>query len=477
MVALPTLQDILPLHSRLAPGIEIPRLDLRQLSARQSAAKHREQGTPFVVHDIGQKSSWSELVDADAARPSNASAHVAELSPVPTVMFWNPYSSRPANFVPPTIMVKATLRQWRARAKRRARMWAATARTAKAIHRAAVGAHDQRSQHTAISAAAPMRWGKAQRRACIAGCRSAEDERSDAAVQTFARCCENGAGHSAVAVLKVDPLLPDNMWLRSTALGSLLAAGSTSGAALGSTIRGDDCSNTGSCARGCHRNGASVRECTAVETALRRLVYATPTPEMGPVPEALCFFSPRHTASAPHYDGGGGAFIAQIVGRKRVVLLPPTKGYHRRLELLSAPHPSARHPSLRTAEMWRKAAVATNSYCGHRYGEPEPVPGNNMTGGIVAMLQPGDVLFIPPRWVHHVLAVDDSMSCSIFTPAISSGVGPGDGSTAAGLIFTWSPAAIGLALLLARHFVVFVPALKVLILFLLLSAWLSMQML
>ena len=69
MVALPTLQDILPLHSRLAPGIEIPRLDLRQLSARQSAAKHREQGKPFVVHDIGHtKSSWRELVDADVQR-------------------------------------------------------------------------------------------------------------------------------------------------------------------------------------------------------------------------------------------------------------------------------------------------------------------------------------------------------------------------------------------------------------------------
>jgi len=91
-----------------------------------------------------------------------------------------------------------------------------------------------------------------------------------------------------------------------------------------------------------------------------------------------------------HYDAAHNAFI-QVVGRKRVRLLPPANSASLRL------HPWL-HPSARTAVGGWGPAV-------------------NLSGAMVASLFPGDLLYIPPYWWHEVKAQDTSVSLSVWTDA------------------------------------------------------------
>lgn len=97
----------------------------------------------------------------------------------------------------------------------------------------------------------------------------------------------------------------------------------------------------------------------------------------------------RGVTARGHYDSFHNAYF-QISGRKRFVLLPPEA--QDRVFLHPKAHPSYRQSQLEDFE----AATA------------------NFTGKIDVTLGPGDVLYIPPFWFHHVVAVERSLSVNIW---------------------------------------------------------------
>jgi hypothetical protein len=89
-----------------------------------------------------------------------------------------------------------------------------------------------------------------------------------------------------------------------------------------------------------------------------------------------------------HYDTYHN-FYLQAVGRKRFVLLPPTEWVS--MHMYPALHPSARQSQLPLSEY------------------------RGLTEPLEVVLEPGQVLYLPPYWFHHVEAVDASISVNIWT--------------------------------------------------------------
>jgi len=107
------------------------------------------------------------------------------------------------------------------------------------------------------------------------------------------------------------------------------------------------------------------------------------------------WFGPAGATTHTHYDISHN-FYAQIYGIKRFILFPPEQNEN--LYLFPFLHPGAQQsqvnfddPNLR---MFPKFIDA------------------NATE---AVLKPGDVLYLPPMWFHHVTALTTSMSVSVWT--------------------------------------------------------------
>ena len=101
-----------------------------------------------------------------------------------------------------------------------------------------------------------------------------------------------------------------------------------------------------------------------------------------------------------HYDGYNN-FYAQLYGRKRFVLFSPRsyKGLY--------PYPFL-HPS------HAQAQVNLSGF------DIDSFPRVKDLVSYEANLAPGDVLYIPPLWYHHVEAVDVSVSVNVWTDTVQS---------------------------------------------------------
>lgn len=90
-------------------------------------------------------------------------------------------------------------------------------------------------------------------------------------------------------------------------------------------------------------------------------------------------------------------FHLQILGNKRFLLVPPSQ--HEKLYLYPRIHPSYRRSQ---ADL---EAVDLERY--PRFAEVE--------GALEVTLKPGDMLYIPPLWFHHVTNVNAGLSINVFS--------------------------------------------------------------
>lgn len=135
-------------------------------------------------------------------------------------------------------------------------------------------------------------------------------------------------------------------------------------------------------------------------------------PEIGgrrffPVASGL-WVGQRGNVTALHYDFWHG-FLAQVVGRKRVTLFAPADS----------------------------ARVYPDSPFGPRIGatrlptmlndaDPARFPMLNRATRHEAILGPGDILYIPPFWWHHIESLDDAISLSLrYDPTWRESLRPG----------------------------------------------------
>lgn len=101
-----------------------------------------------------------------------------------------------------------------------------------------------------------------------------------------------------------------------------------------------------------------------------------------------------------HYDIYENIFV-QIRGRKRVRLAAPENWWN--LYMFPATHPSDRQSQV----------IDIDQPDLQRFPEFAGVPFLETT------LHPGDVLYVPSFWIHHVEALDDSISVNVWTDSHS----------------------------------------------------------
>jgi len=106
------------------------------------------------------------------------------------------------------------------------------------------------------------------------------------------------------------------------------------------------------------------------------------------------WIGPAGTFSGLHYDRYHG-LLAQIRGRKRVVLYPPEQ-WERMYE----------------SRKFDRGTVV--SQVDARRPEDDRFPRFREARGAEVLLEPGQMLFIPRGWPHHVLALEPSISLSCF---------------------------------------------------------------
>jgi ribosomal protein L16 Arg81 hydroxylase len=99
--------------------------------------------------------------------------------------------------------------------------------------------------------------------------------------------------------------------------------------------------------------------------------------------------------SQAHYDASYN-FFAQLVGRKRFLLFDPKE--YKNLYMYPMLHPYARQSqvNLETPDL-------------------VTFPNVPKARAIEAILEPGDVLYLPPYWLHHVTALDLSISVNVWS--------------------------------------------------------------
>lgn len=106
------------------------------------------------------------------------------------------------------------------------------------------------------------------------------------------------------------------------------------------------------------------------------------------------------TVTTPlHYDLMDN-FYAQVAGRKRFLLFPPSAHWSARIH-------STLHPSSRQSHLDLENETQLAQY-------PE-LMAELRASATEVVLEPGDVLFIPALWLHHVTTVGDELSMSIST--------------------------------------------------------------
>jgi hypothetical protein len=107
------------------------------------------------------------------------------------------------------------------------------------------------------------------------------------------------------------------------------------------------------------------------------------------------WLGPSGATTQAHYDVHDN-FYAQLYGRKRFILFPPEQ--YRELYLNGFLHSGAQQ-----------------SQVDLEHPDYERHPRFKDAGALDAFLEPGDVLFLPALWFHHVVALDLSFSVSIWS--------------------------------------------------------------
>ena len=116
-----------------------------------------------------------------------------------------------------------------------------------------------------------------------------------------------------------------------------------------------------------------------------------------------------HAPPPPLADVYANSYV-QLVGHKRFVLLPPTAATEAAVHLHPRPHPATRSSAL---DLEHDAGGAAGGP-GLSEEEREKVAA---LGAQEVVLSPGEVLFIPPYWLHHVCAIGDEQTGAISVSA------------------------------------------------------------
>ena len=106
-------------------------------------------------------------------------------------------------------------------------------------------------------------------------------------------------------------------------------------------------------------------------------------------PKPTFFLSSPNVVVPSHYDDGYN-FLVQIDGKKSITLHPPEEA----LKTYPSCHPQSRQTT--------NASIAA---------------GKTPEGGERVTLHPGEVLYIPPMWMHHIAVSGNSVSVSVMTDA------------------------------------------------------------
>eukprot|EP00040_Diaphanoeca_grandis_P031947 m.192405 g.192405 ORF g.192405 m.192405 type:complete len:472 (-) comp32465_c0_seq2:498-1913(-) len=109
--------------------------------------------------------------------------------------------------------------------------------------------------------------------------------------------------------------------------------------------------------------------------------------------EMNVWFGGSNATAALHYDTSDNIYIP-LIGRKRFLLFPPSVHKH---GLHPSVHPYYRQMLPKVSENMRRNP--------------------SLFGGMEAVVNPGDVLWIPPFWFHHVETVTPAVAINIWTPS------------------------------------------------------------
>jgi hypothetical protein len=111
-----------------------------------------------------------------------------------------------------------------------------------------------------------------------------------------------------------------------------------------------------------------------------------------------------------HFDWSSNLH-ALVSGRKRFILFPPADSWA--LHVYSS-------LSSRATKSQVPLGTGGRPLAAHKDLFPEPI---GQLSGQIADLQPGDVLYIPPVWLHHVVTTGEySVSVNVWTPVADSAV-------------------------------------------------------
>ena len=124
----------------------------------------------------------------------------------------------------------------------------------------------------------------------------------------------------------------------------------------------------------------------------------------------------RGVTAAMHYDGHHNIFV-QLIGRKKFLLAPPAAALQ--LRLFPEPHPRDRHAQPRRP--------ATSGTCIEHLEEVDARHADDRSNGrqapvwtSEAVLDPGDVLYLPPYHFHRVEALPSALRCAVSPSGFSS---------------------------------------------------------
>uniref|UniRef100_A0A7S2SVX9 JmjC domain-containing protein n=1 Tax=Rhizochromulina marina TaxID=1034831 RepID=A0A7S2SVX9_9STRA len=114
-----------------------------------------------------------------------------------------------------------------------------------------------------------------------------------------------------------------------------------------------------------------------------------------------CRFGMRGIVAAAHYDGSRN-FVTILRGFRRYLLGAPRNCKH--MHLYHHPHPSARHSEVD----WSAPDLAKfPDFAQARVNE--------------VILTPGDLLYIPSRWIHFIMSVNTNLQCNARSGKSTSG--------------------------------------------------------
>ena len=131
----------------------------------------------------------------------------------------------------------------------------------------------------------------------------------------------------------------------------------------------------------------------------------------GSMYNSMFWFGPKHSVSPMHYDPMDN-LLMQFVGRKQIVLFPKDDAYVEAAK-------QSREGNVKSSSSWHYAGTNGQQYNTSPIDIMQPdldeYPNfDKCPVGMVSLIHPGDILYIPSRWWHHVTSLDTAMSVNIW---------------------------------------------------------------